>query len=174
LTGPLGWIFATARFPAIWRGISFCLSSRMVGTRINQRHRTASLPGGQGIKFTDGLALLWAFLFFKWRETKVAAMARRSARFKVPSFEELPCPRMSKVANSASTLDQRGGGEFMRCGSKSVCHSVCHLLFQDSLTREPGHVLSMFHARDLLPAALFYKSDPIESSIGLCQIYAGV
>jgi hypothetical protein len=93
---------------------------------VNGIERHLARRKGQGIKFTDGLALL----FFKWRETKAAAMARRSARCKVPSFEELSCPRMSKVANSASTLDQRGGGEYMRYGSKSLSHSVCHLLFR--------------------------------------------
>jgi hypothetical protein len=86
---------------------------------------------------------------------KAAAMARRSARCKVPSFEELSCPRMSKVANSASALDQRGGGEFIRYGSKILSHSVCHLLFQASLTRELGHVLSRFHARDFTSSSAF-------------------
>jgi hypothetical protein len=105
---------------------------------------------GQGIKFTDDLALLWVFLFSSGEKRRLRQWQDEVQDAKFRPSRSFSCPRKSKVANSASTLDQRGGGEFMRCGSKSLSDSACHLLFQDFLTRELGPVLVMFHARDLL------------------------
>ena len=72
------------------------------------------------------------------------------------------------------------GWWMLRCASKgfisfglsfaSSRKMDAHLLLDSGV----GDVLSMFHARDLFLAALFDKSDPIESSIGLRQIYPGV